>query len=260
MIDVNDPHAIIGTLEHTKLAFAHRADVVAEITQLCEEAKHYGMATVCVRPEHVGVARRALGNRTNVLLAAVVAFPAEPIIKAKHEECPVIGACASTTKMQEISSTQMEGVEELDIVLNVAFLKTDREVNGDFTLRELKALRMCAGDMPIKLILETDLLTDDDIVYTVRIAVDAELDMIKTSTGFITDGQGAQVNHIRLIRKTLDEAGASHMGIKASGGVRTLEDVKALLEAGATRIGTSVGVLIAKEALGESVEQTASTY
>jgi deoxyribose-phosphate aldolase len=249
---------------YTKLAFTYGDDVQAILKQLCEEAKHYNMATVCVRPDHIPICRQVLGNRTTVKLAGVVGFPEEPVTSAQHAEYPVIGAVASTTKMQEVSSIQMAGGEELDVVMNVAFFKADLDVQGDFTLRELKALRLCAGDMPIKLIIETDLLSDDEIVAATRLAVEAQLDTVKTSTGFIKEGRGAQLQHLRLIRKTLDELGATHIGIKASGGIRTLAQAQACLEAGATRIGTSAGVSIAKAALGEvavkSTSSNANTY
>lgn len=248
---------LIRKLEHTKLQFAYGEDEEASIRQLCEEAKQYGMATVCVRPQHVLVAREALGYKTDVVLAAVAGFPDAPVSRADHEECPVIGACNSTTKLQEIMTAQGSGAEEFDVVLNVAFLKTDFEIGGTFTLTELQGLRMAAGDDPIKLILEVDLLSDEEIRFAIQQAIEADIDTIKTSTGFLKEGIGATPERIAFIRKTLDELGAYHIGIKASGGVRTLEDALAVQSAGATRIGSSSCVAIAQAALEMPVNPSA---
>jgi deoxyribose-phosphate aldolase len=251
---------LISKLEHTKLHFEHGANEDALIRQLCEEAQQYGMATVCVRPQHVMVAREALGHRSDVILAAVVGFPEHPVTREVHEECPVIGACNSTTKLQEITTIQGSGGEEFDVVMNVAFLKTDYEIGGSFTLKELQGLRMAAGDMPIKLILEVDLLSDDEIRFALSQAVEADIDTIKTSTGYLKGGQGATPERIAFIRHYLDELGAFHIGIKASGGVRSLDDALAVQAVGATRIGSSACVAIAQAALEMPVASAFSDF
>ena len=217
--------------------------------RLCQEATQYGFAAVCVRPIHFTTARYALGATSVVALAGVVGFPEQPLTKAIEKAHPIIGAVNSTTKLQEISSAQMEGVDELDVVMNNAYFKTDVEVGGTFTAEEFTGLRTCADDLPIKLILETDLLTPEEIKQAVTIAVHCGIDTIKTSTGFITDGVGATVETIELIRETLDGLGATHVGIKASGGVKTYTQALALIQAGATRIGSSNCVAIAEEAM-----------
>jgi deoxyribose-phosphate aldolase len=252
MTEPFDPQRIIAALEHTKLHFAEGETPEQAIRQLCQEAIHYGMATVCVRPEYVSLARECLGHSHSTALAAVVGFPERPITPKDQAEYPIIGACNSTTKLQEITTIQMYGGEEFDAVMNVRFMQTDKEIDGHFTRDELQALRMVAGDMPIKLILEVDLLSEDELRYAIQCAVNAGMDMIKTSTGYIKGGTGATPERIRFMRRTLDELGAAHIGIKASGGVRTLTDAKAVLEAGACRIGTSNAVAIAEEARKEA--------
>jgi deoxyribose-phosphate aldolase len=244
------PQHVIKALEHTLLRWDCKdAESHRLVESLCQEAKQYGFAAVCVRPVHFTTARYALGVTSSVALAGVIGFPEHPLTKAIEKDHPMIGAVNSTTKLQEISSAQMEGVDELDVVINSAYFKTDVEVGGSFTADELKGLRTCADDLPIKLILETDLLTPAEIKQAVAIAVACRIDTIKTSTGFITDGVGATVEVVTLIRETLDDLGATHVGIKASGGVKTYAQALALMQAGATRIGSSQCVSIAQEAM-----------
>jgi deoxyribose-phosphate aldolase len=126
---------LISKLEHTKLSFEYGEDAHASVRKLCEEAKQYGMATVCVRPEHVLTAREALGHKTTVVLAAVAGFPERPVSRQDHEECPVIGACYSSTKLQEITTSQGSGAEEFDVVMNVAFLKNRGSIYTHRTAR-----------------------------------------------------------------------------------------------------------------------------
>ncbi|MCS6267150.1 MAG: deoxyribose-phosphate aldolase [Vampirovibrio sp.] len=249
MITITPQH-VVNALEHTLLKWDCKEPESHQLVErLCQEAKQYGFAAVCVRPIHFTTARYALGVTSSVALAGVVGFPEFPLTKAIEKAHPMIGAVNSTTKLQEISCAQMEGVDELDVVLNSAYFKTDFEVGGSFTEDELTGLRTCADDLPIKLILETDLLTSEEIKKVVAIAVACGMDTIKTSTGFITDGIGATVETITLIRQTLDALGATHVGIKASGGVKTYAQALALLQAGATRIGSSNCVAIAQEAM-----------
>jgi deoxyribose-phosphate aldolase len=244
------PQQVINALEHTLLKWDCKEPESHQLVEtLCQEAKQYGFAAVCVRPVHFTTARYALGVTSSVALAGVVGFPESPLSKANQMEHPIIGAVNSTTKLQEISSAQMEGVDELDVVMNSAYFKTDVEVGGSFTADELTALRTCADDLPIKLILETDLLTPAEMKQAVTVAVACQIEMIKTSTGFITDGVGATVEVVTLIRETLDALGATHVGIKASGGVKTYAQAVALMQAGATRIGSSNCVAIAQEAM-----------
>jgi deoxyribose-phosphate aldolase len=250
----------LATVEHTKLAFNVGDDAPALITQLCNEAMEHGFATVCVRPEHAEHARQCLGNSA-VRLAGVVGFPEKPVTKATQADYPVIGAVNSTTKFQEISCLQMAGVDELDVVMNVAFFQTDLETGGNFTETELKALVNCADDLPIKLIIETDLLTPSQVGEATRLAARCGMAWVKTSTGFISDGHGATVETVALIRHTLNEAGYTQVGVKASGGISTFAQAEALLQAGANRLGTSRALHWLNASTNPTlVTQVSSTY
>lgn len=242
------PKEIAALLDHTWLVVPPGTAVEPVVQQLCAEAQHHGFAAVCVRPQHVRLARQALGVSSPVALAVVVGFPEKKLTRADEVAYPVVGNVESTTKFQEICMAISEGAEELDVVMNVSFFKADLDSGHDFTRQELAGLRSAAGDVPIKLILETDLLQPDEVKQAVQWAVAAGMDTIKTSTGMLSDGQGATVETVGHIRQVLDELGvAGSVGIKASGGVRTLAQVLALQQAGATRIGTSNALAIMAE-------------
>jgi deoxyribose-phosphate aldolase len=141
------PQHVINALEHTLLKWDCKdPESHALVERLCQEAKHFGFAAVCVRPIHFTTARYALGVTASIALAGVVGFPELPLTQALEKAHPMIGAVNSTTKLQEISSAQMEGVDELDVVMNNAYFKTDFEVGGSFTADELTGLRSCADD------------------------------------------------------------------------------------------------------------------
>ena len=240
---------ILATFDHTWLPpkGLHPSELPcpeATVTALCHEAVTHGFAAVCVRPEHVPLARQALGVTSPVQLATVIGFPAKPVTLAQHLAYPVIGACETTTKLQEISLAHSEGVDELDVVMNVAYFLTDCETGGGFTAMELKALATAADTLPIKLIIETDCLTPEQVVRATQLAVQCGMATVKTSTGYVSDGIGATVEVVSLIKQTLGSH--SHVGIKASGGIKTPEQVLALHQAGATRIGSSRCVALAQ--------------
>jgi deoxyribose-phosphate aldolase len=242
------PDRRAALFDHTKLTFDRSESPEVLIPQLCKEAKQHGFAAVCVRPEHVRLARQAMGLDMSVALASVVGFPDAPLTRAQEQEYPLVGAVSSTTKFQEIAMALSEGADELDVVMNVAFLKIDHETGGAFTEQELAGIRGCADLAVIKLILETGLLSDDEIRFAVRLAAKVGIDCIKTSTGMVTDAPGATVEHVALIRQTLDEVGAQSVWIKASGGIKTWQQVEALVHAGAARIGSSRCVEILEQA------------
>lgn len=228
-------------IDHTLLTLSGDTPATEAIQRLCDEANQYGFAAVCVRPEHTLMARQALGMTSQVKVATVIGFPSMTLSKADEASFPQVGQIQTTTKLQEISSALMEGSEELDVVMNVSFFKTDLECKGRFTQNELHDLVSCAGDEAIvKLIIETDLLTPEEIDQAVTLAVEAGVHMIKTSTGMLTDGLGATVEAVERIAQQLDKLGKrNEIGIKASAGIRTREQAEALLAAGATRLGTS---------------------
>ncbi len=211
-------------IDHTLLHPQARRE---EITKLCEEAKENKFFAVCVNPFHVRQAVKELSS-SDVAVATVVGFP--------------LGANLTDIKIAEAQRALSEGAEEIDLVINIGALK-DGDV--DYITDEIKAIVKVAKGHMVKVIIECDLLTDDEKRKATKACVDAQAGMVKTSTGFVKDGKGATVEDIRLIKETLGDA---PLGIKASAGIRDVEKAKALIEAGATRLGTSAGVAIVKGA------------
>lgn len=195
----------------------------ADITKLCAEAAKHNFFAVCVNPHWVRHAAKELHN-TKVAVATVIGFP--------------LGANLTDIKIAEAQRAISEGAEELDLVINIGALKS-----GDVELveNEIRSVVKVAGDRQVKVIIETDLLTDEEKVTATKACVKAGATMVKTSTGMVKDGKGATVEDVKLIRETLGDA---KLGIKASAGIRNLEQAKALIDAGATRLGTSAGVAI----------------
>jgi deoxyribose-phosphate aldolase len=196
-----------------------------EITKLCQEARENKFFAVCVNPVHVRQAVKELSS-CDVAVATVIGFP--------------LGANLTDIKIAEAQRAMAEGAEELDLVINIGALK-----DGDINLitEEIKSIVKVAKGQMVKVIIECDLLTDEEKVAATKACVAAGAGMVKTSTGFVKDGKGATVEDIKLIKETLGDA---KLGIKASAGIRDAEKAKALIEAGATRLGTSAGVAIVK--------------
>lgn len=207
-----------GMIDHTLL----RADATkAEIAKLTEEAKQYEFASVCVNPTWV-------------------AFAAEQLAGSKSKVCTVIGfplgASTSAVKAFETSNAIANGADEIDMVINIGALK---DGNDDYVEQDIKAVvDAAAGKAIVKVIIETSLLTDEEKVRACERSAKAGADFVKTSTGFSTGGATAE--DVALMRKAVQ----GKLGVKASGGVRGLEDMKKMIEAGATRIGASSGVKI----------------
>lgn len=201
-------------IDHTAL----KPDVTPEaIVILCAEAKKYGFASVCVNPSFVRLAAQELKG-TNVKVCTVIGFP--------------LGATLSNVKVYETQEAVFEGATEIDMVINISQLKAK---NYPYLVKEVRQIKAaCHGNL-LKVIIETCLLTDDEKIKACQIAVEGGADFVKTSTGFST--AGATVHDVSLMRKTV----GSNIGVKASGGVRTHEDLLAMVEAGASRIGTSAG-------------------
>jgi deoxyribose-phosphate aldolase len=213
-----DP-TIAALIDHTILkADATREDVV----KVCREARQYTFASVCVNPYWVPVVRSELAG-TPVKVCTVVGFP--------------LGATSTDAKVCETVGAIRAGAQEIDMVINVGALRSgDTEaVRGDIQA-VVKAAH--AGGAIVKVILETALLNDEQKSLASQLCKQAGADFVKTSTGFST--AGATVHDIALMRAAVGPA----MGVKASGGIRTLDDVKAMTAAGATRIGASASVKI----------------
>ncbi|MFA4874281.1 MAG: deoxyribose-phosphate aldolase [bacterium] len=196
----------------------------ADIDKLCREALECRFAAVCVNPVFVPQASRALAG-SGVLTATVVGFP--------------LGATALDIKAKEAAYAIEQGAGEIDMVMAIGLFKGgDRAAVG----RDIAAVVKAAGIHPVKVILETCLLTREEIIEASRIAADNGAAFVKTSTGF--GSRGASVEDVLAMKEAVD----GRCRIKASGGIRTREQAMAMIAAGATRIGTSAGVTIVKGA------------
>ncbi|PGS09582.1 MULTISPECIES: deoxyribose-phosphate aldolase [Bacillus] len=191
------------------------------IVTLCEEAKKHDFASVCVNPTWVETAAELLKG-TDVKVCTVIGFP--------------LGANTPETKAFETQDAIAKGATEVDMVINIGALK---DKNDELVERDVRAVVEAAkGKALVKIIIETCLLTEEEKVRACELSVKAGVDFVKTSTGFSTGG--ATVEDVALMRKTV----GPEIGVKASGGVRNGEDMDAMVEAGATRIGTSAGVAL----------------
>jgi deoxyribose-phosphate aldolase len=229
------PTGVASMIDHTLL----KPDASRkEIDALCQEAAQFGFATVCVNPTWVAHAARQLA-KTSVGVCSVVGFP--------------LGATTAEVKGFETRRAIFDGAREIDMVINVGALKS-----GDLRTVELdieavtRPCRECG--VLSKVIIEAALLTDDEKVAACTIAKAAGADYVKTSTGFASGG--ATAADVALMRRVV----GAEMGVKAAGGVRDLEGLKAMVAAGATRVGASAGVKIVQQSRGEKPTATASGY
>jgi len=210
-------HSIAKTIDHTLLA----PDATLEkIQKLCDEANTYGFASVCVNSGYVAAAKEALGD-SDVAVCSVVGFP--------------LGAMDTEAKAFEARRAIANGADEIDMVINLGWLKSGQleQVKAD-----IEALREATSGRILKVILETSMLTREEIVAVCEISRDAGADFVKTSTGF--GGGGATVEDVRLMKETVGDG----VQVKASGGVRDYATAVAMLDAGASRIGASAGIAI----------------
>ena len=207
-------------IDHTNLS---QTASKSDIENLCEEAVDNDFASVCVNPVFVPLASEIL-NSKNPKVCTVVGFP--------------LGADSPEMKFAESRYLTHQGAEELDMVINISALK---EGDTRFIQSEIEKVVDAADGNCVKIIIETCLLTDEEKKIVSELAVNAGADFIKTSTGF--SFLGATEEDIKLIRKMV----GSDMGIKASGGIKTLTDLKILVKAGANRIGTSNAISIINE-------------
>lgn len=207
-------------IDHTLL----KPDATAEsIQQLCQEALTYDFASVCVNPTWVPLAARLLKDARPVV-CTVIGFP--------------LGANLPEVKAFETTECIKKGAQEVDMVINVGALKS-----GDLELveQDIRGVVQAAGEVTVKVIIETALLTEEEKIVACQLAQTAGADFVKTSTGF--SGGGATVADIELMRRTV----GPDMGVKASGGIRNAEDARAMIAAGATRLGASAGIQIIQE-------------
>lgn len=217
---------IAKMIDHTLL----KAEATKEqVEQLCAEAKEFQFASVCVNPTWVSYASELLQG-TGVDVCTVIGFP--------------LGATTPETKAFETTNAIENGATEVDMVINIGALK---DKNNSLVERDIQAVVNAAkGKALTKVIIETSLLTEEEKIRACELAVSAGTDFVKTSTGFSTGG--ATVADIALMRKTVGPT----IGVKASGGVRSAEDAKNMIDAGATRIGASSGIAIVKGLVSNS--------
>jgi deoxyribose-phosphate aldolase len=229
------PGGVASMIDHTLLKpDATRKDIEA----LCREAAEYTFASVCVNPTWVALCASLLQG-TGVKVCSVVGFP--------------LGATTPDTKQYETRRAIFDGAREIDMVINVGALKS-----GDLRLveRDIESVTApCreAGALS-KVIIEAALLTDDEKITACTLAKAAAADYVKTSTGF--GPGGATASDVMLMRRVVGE----EMGVKAAGGVRDLEGLKAMVAAGATRVGASAGVRIVQESRGKQPTAAAKGY
>eukprot|EP00544_Gedaniella_sp_CCMP2646_P015143 CAMPEP_0202488696 /NCGR_PEP_ID=MMETSP1361-20130828/6670_1 /ASSEMBLY_ACC=CAM_ASM_000849 /TAXON_ID=210615 /ORGANISM="Staurosira complex sp., Strain CCMP2646" /LENGTH=247 /DNA_ID=CAMNT_0049118323 /DNA_START=51 /DNA_END=794 /DNA_ORIENTATION=+ len=222
------PKELAGMIDHT---FLKNFGSVKHVEKLCREARQYEFAIVAIHPSQVKRCSNLLKG-SNIKVGACIGFP--------------LGQTTTAVKVFETREAIENGATEIDMVMNIFELQNE---NYDFVHNDIAAVvhvcREANEHIVVKVILETCFLTDEQKVKACQICMATGADFCKTSTGFRPSG--ATVKDIRLMRETVGES----MGVKASGGVRDLNKVKALVAAGATRIGTSGGVAIIKEATGE---------
>ena len=192
----------------------------AELESICNEAIQYGFATVCVNPSNIAYVAKRLHN-SSVKPIAVVGFP--------------LGASTTSAKVFEAKEALRQGAREIDMVINIGALKSK---DYETVYKDIVQVVEASSPHPVKVILETTSLTDDEKVIGCALAKVAKASFVKTSTGF--GKGGATIEDIRLMRRVV----GSTMGIKASGGIRNLKDAEAMVEAGANRIGASASVAI----------------
>lgn len=208
-------------IDHTILkAFATEEEVL----KLCNEAKEYDFKSVCVNPVNVALAKKALEG-SDVLVCTVIGFP--------------LGANTKEIKALETLDAIKNGADEIDMVINIGKAK---EHNFEYIEDEIKCVVTASAGKTTKVIIETCYLSDEEKIECCKAAKAAGATFVKTSTGFGTGG--ATAADIKLMRETV----GAEMGVKASGGVRSFDDVKLMVENGATRIGASSGIQIMKDA------------
>ncbi len=203
----------------------------SQIKQLCEEARQYKFASVCINPCYVSTAAEALQD-TDVKVCTVIGFP--------------LGATTTEVKIFEAKQAVENGAAEIDYVVNISDVLNGRYGMVKGEMQQFVQFRSQSNrPVMIKIILETCYLTNKHIIEVCKLAKETGLDFVKTSTGFGTDG--ATVEHIRIMRETV----GPELGVKASGGIRSYEDCIAMVEAGASRIGASASVAIVSGATNE---------
>ena len=192
-----------------------------EVKKLLDEAIEYNFLGVCVNPCNVAFAKSYLKN-TDIKIVTVIGFP--------------LGQSTTEIKILETIDAVKNGADEIDMVINGGKLK---DGDYDYVTDEISKIKFACQGHPLKVILETDLLTKEEITKACELCIKAKADFVKTSTGFVKNGIGAKAEDVELMYKTVSDAG---LKVKASGGIRDKETALKMIEAGAVRLGTSSGV------------------
>lgn len=207
-------------IEHTLLKQDAKKE---DLLNLFEEAKSNKFLGVCINPCYVKLAKEYLKD-SDVKIVTVIGFP--------------LGANTTETKIFETINAIRDGADEIDMVINVTKVK---DKDTDFIVDEIRRIKTACQGHNLKVILETDLLSKDEIKYACECAIDGGADFVKTSTGFVKGGVGAKVEDVKLMYDAVKDAG---LKVKASGGIRDKETALNMINAGASRLGTSSGVKI----------------
>ncbi len=211
---------LLRMIDHTLLKqTATRED----IRRLCDEAREYGFYSVCVQPVYVSACCEFLKNSPAVKIACVVGFP--------------MGENTTATKVYETKRAIADGADEIDMVACISAIKNG---NYSYVKKEIRQVVRAAKGSPVKVIIETSLLTKDEMLRAAVCARDAGAAFVKTSTGYF--GDGAKIEDVRLLKETVE----GKCSVKASGGIRTAEQFRSMVSAGADRVGTSAGKEIAE--------------
>ena len=207
-------------IEHTLLKQDAKKE---DFIKLFEEAKENKFLGVCVNQNYVKLAKEYLKD-SGVKIVTVVGFP--------------LGATTSASKAFEAKEAVENGADEIDMVINVTAIKNN---DWNFVINDIKTVKEACADKKLKVILETDLLTKDEIKKACEACIEAKADLVKTSTGFVKNGEGAKADDVKLMYETVSPYG---LEVKASAGIRDRQKALSMIEAGATRLGTSSGVAI----------------
>lgn len=212
-------------IEHTLLK---QNATKEEVKKILDEAREYRFLGVCVNPVNVSFARKYLNdtNANEVKVVTVIGFP--------------LGQSTTEVKILETVDAVKNGADEIDMVINGGKL-VDGEYN--YVIDEISKIKFACQGRPLKVILETDLLNQEQIKKACELCIQAKADFVKTSTGFVKNGVGAKVEDVKLMYETVKDFGIQ---VKASGGIRDKETALKMVEAGASRLGTSSGVDICK--------------
>ncbi|MCF0109423.1 MAG: deoxyribose-phosphate aldolase [Erysipelotrichaceae bacterium] len=206
-------------IDHTLLKPASTKE---QLVKLCAEAKEHDFRTVCVNPCWIPLCKKELAG-TDVGVCTVIGFP--------------LGAMSTTAKAYEAADAVKAGADEVDMVINIGMLKDHED---EYVINDIAEVKKAIGDTTLKVIIETCLLNEEEKVRACGLIEKAGAQFVKTSTGFSTGG--ATLEDVILLKKTVGD----RLEVKAAGGVRTPADLDAMIEAGATRIGTSSGISLIK--------------